>query len=108
MPRLEDIVNRLTDIDAGWWPFLRLRPPASQRMDNRCLLRMALHYGPLFGALVYAWYVVIGFLPWSLVWALVCVAVGIAFFFLASKFTFAVYWNRRAERLQRQAQAHER
>jgi hypothetical protein len=99
MHRLENTMNRLSDIDAGWWPFLHLRPARHQRMDNRWLAGMALRYGLPFGAVVYGWYVLIGFLPLSIPWAVACVLAALAFFFLVYKFTFAVAWNRRAGRL---------
>lgn len=99
MSRLEDAMNRMSDLDAGWWPFLHLRPARNQRMENRWLAGMALRYGLPFGALVYGWYVFIDFLPRSPAWAAICVLTATAFFFLVYKFTFAVAWNRRAERL---------
>jgi hypothetical protein len=101
---LEDTLNRLADIDAGWWPFLRLRPERSQPMDNRWLLRMALHYGTLYGALIFIGYWIVGFLPPSPLWAAACVLAFIAYFFLAYKFTFAIFWNRRAARLRAAAE----
>lgn len=102
MQRLEDAMNRLTDLDAGWWPFLHLRPGRSELMDNRFLARAAIGYGFVFGLLVYGWYVYIGFLPLSPVWPIACVLVAAAFFFVVYKYTFAVSWNRRAVRLGRQ------
>jgi hypothetical protein len=104
MSRLESAMNYLTDIDAGWWPFVRLRPARHERMDNARLLKIALHFGPLYGLLVFAWYVFIEFVPLSALWAAVCVLVSVAFLFIAYKVTFAIYWNRRAERLQRDGQ----
>lgn len=102
--RFEDAVNRLADLDAGWWPFLRLRPRPHELLDNPRLLRIALHFGPPYGVLVFAWYVYIDFLPLSLAMAAACVLGAVAFFFVASKFTFAVFWNRRARRLRREGQ----
>jgi hypothetical protein len=96
-------MNRFTDIDAGWWPFLHLRPARSERMDNRCLARMALHYGIPVGLLVYGWYVHVGFVPLSVLWAAMCVVAAVAFLFVGYKYTFAVAWNRRADQLRRQA-----
>jgi len=98
---LENAMNYLTDMDGGWWPFLRLRPAQHERMNNGHLLKMALHFGPLYGLLVFAWYVFVGLVALSILWAVVCVLTSIAFFFGAYKFTFAIFWNRRAKRLQR-------
>lgn len=97
---IEDTINRLTDIDAGWWPFVRLRPARNQRMDNRRLLKMALHFGPPYGLLVFAWYAFVDFVPASPLAAAACVLGAIVFFFVTCKFTLAVCWNRRAARLQ--------
>ncbi|MCC2673504.1 MAG: hypothetical protein K0R58_451 [Ramlibacter sp.] len=99
MSRFENAMNRLSDLDAGWWPFLNLRPARDQRMENRWLAGMALRYGLPFGSIVYGWYVFIGFLPLSIAWAVTCVLAAVAFFFVVYRFTFAVAWNRRAERL---------
>jgi hypothetical protein len=102
MSHLADAMNRLSDVDAGWWPFLHLRPARHQRMETRWLAGMALRYGLPFGAVVYGWYVFIGFLPLSIGWAATCVLAAVAFFFVVYRCTFAVAWNRRAERLARE------
>ena len=93
-------MNRLTDANAGWWPFLHLRPAPSETMDNRRHILMALHFGPLFGGLLYACFALFGIMPWSAPWALFCIATGIVIFFVTNKYTFAIFWNCRAERLR--------
>lgn len=100
MRGLEDMMNRLTDMNAGWWPLLHLRPARAELMDNRRLAKIAVHFGSLFGLLIYGWYVLVEFMPLSASWALFCVATSVVFFFLGYKYTFAVFWNRRAERLR--------
>ena len=105
MSRLDAFLNRLADTDFGWWPFLRLRPARHERMGTRCLLRMSLHYGALMGAVIYAWYVFVGFLPLSPIWPIACVGASVAFFFIVVRSTFAIAWNRRAARLAGQAGA---
>ena len=104
--RFEDLMNRLTDMDAGWWPFLRLRPARHERMDNARLLRMSLHFGPLYGLLVFCWYLYVGFVQPSPMSAAACVLAAVAFFFVFYKFTFAIFWNRRAVRLQAEGGPH--
>ena len=42
-------MNRLTDMDSGWWPFLQLRPAKNQEMNNKLLVTMAAYYGPFYG-----------------------------------------------------------
>lgn len=105
MPRIDAFLNHLADANAGWWPFLHLRPARHERMDARCLLRMSLRYGTLMGAAIYAWYVFIGFLQLSVLWPIACAGASAAFFFAVVKSTFAIAWNRRAARLAGQAGA---
>ena len=99
MQALENVMNKLTDLDGGWWPFLYLRPSKEQLLDNARLLKMSLHFGPLFGLLI-------GLIPFVLgatfsVPLLALSALGMSLgFFVCYKFTFAFFWNRRARRLQ--------
>lgn len=103
MRRLVDAMNRVSDVDAGWWPFLHLRPARNERMDNRRLARMALSYGVPIGLILYGWYVYVGFMPLSPAWPIACIVVAIAFLFVVYKFTFALAWNRRADWLRSEA-----
>jgi hypothetical protein len=99
MPRLEVIMNSLTDKDWGWQPFLFLRPRRDEDIDNSTLLKMSLCYGPLIAALV----LVVRFIlrePVTISSAAICVLFCCAAFFIGYKFTFAISWNRRARRLR--------
>lgn len=100
MRALEDFMNRLADLDGGWWPFLHLRPARDEFMDDAVLLRMSLRFGPIAGILV-------AILDARSEHATVApISVGITLvlatvaFFVGYKFTFAVAWNSRAARLR--------
>ena len=98
MLRIEDFMNKLTDMDGGWWPFVFLRPPKNKGMDNALLLKLSLFFGTVIGILIVldriatthrATVKVVGlalFLGWVI-------------FFVLYKCTFAYCWNRRAKRL---------
>lgn len=107
MHKLENFMNRLTDMNSGWWPFLHLRPEMNQLIDNRVLLKMSVYYGPLFGVILSLVVVAlrISELSWLAVAAVVLINIALftALFFVFYKYTFAIFWNRRARRLQDQA-----
>lgn len=107
MHKLENFMNRLTDINSGWWPFPRLRPEMDQLIDNSVLLKMSICYGPLYGTILSLVVVTlrISELSWLTVAAgvLLSIALFTVLFFLFYKYTFAIFWNRRARRLQDRA-----
>ena len=107
MRALEDFMNRLSDMDSGWWPFLHVRPQKDKPMDNSVLLKMSACYGPLYG-LVLGLLAAIGIQQFSL-WVIVgnIVLISVVFFPLY-KFTFAILWNRRARRLQASSESDAR
>ena len=95
---LEQFANYMSDMDREWWPFLFLRPQQNERMGTRRVAALAALYGVLAGVVA------------NVVLALMGHAVGtfnpLLFpagatlgFFLIYRFTFAYFWNRRAERL---------
>jgi ABC-type uncharacterized transport system permease subunit len=102
MQKIEEQMNRLTDMDAGWWPFLHLRPEQDQEMDNAKLLHMSIYFGPFYGVIL-ALAISFALGSFSAVASLACVAATTLYFFFAYKFTFALFWNRRARRLKREA-----
>jgi hypothetical protein len=99
MRTLEDFMNKLTDMDSGWWPFLYLRPSKDEEIDNATLLKMAICFGPLYGSLLasLAWFITRQFSPWAIVGNIVFMSIA---FFLIYKFTFAIFWNRRVRRMR--------
>lgn len=100
---LEHFVNRLTDMDWGWWPFLHLRPNRDQDIDDRLLARMSLYYGSTYGAVLAGYFALHGTGPFTF-WHFVRVVVFfMVAFFVFYRITFAYYWNRRAARLRARA-----
>lgn len=90
-------MNQLTDMDSGWWPFLRLRPPKTERLTTQRVALMSIAYGSFYAsilALFFLWKgrLVVSRLP-------LLFGCFIVFFFLAYRFTFAIAWNMRAKRL---------
>ena len=96
---MEEFMNKLTDLDAGWWPFLHLRPAQNHLMSTLVVAKMSLHYGLLYGALIYLLtYMQNG--SNSFIGAITFVAIVTVSFFVLYRTTFAYFWNCRAERLQ--------
>lgn len=92
-------MNWLTDMDAGWWPVVFLRPAKNKEIGNVLLLKMSGVFGTAVGLLVFLWFfikpnraVFSGLLAFGVMF-------GYILFFLFYKFTFAYFWNRRAKRL---------
>ena|SRR5260221_394923 len=97
--RLEDFMNNLTDQDWGWWPAVRLRPAKDRDMDNVVLFRMTLVFGVVLG-FVYLLICRVVFGSLTPRGIGLCLIGGCLVFFFLYKFTFAIYWNRRARRLR--------
>ena len=97
-------MNSLTDQDWGWRPFLFLRPGKDQDMRNALLSKMTFCFGtPLAVVLLLLRFIVEHTItPASIAAVVLGCWIG---FFLAYKFTFAIFWNRRARRL-RTLEAH--
>lgn len=97
---LEQFANYLSDMDREWWPFLFLRPQQHQRMGTRRVLALAALYGVLAGLFANIVLAVTGHGAGSFNPFLFPVGATIGFFVIY-RFTFAYFWNRRAERLSR-------
>lgn len=103
MDALEKLMNGLSDMDSGWWPFLGLRPAKAERITLGRLTRMALAYGTVYGTMAGVLFVILGRITFPSI--IVVVVVFIPLFFVAYGLTFAPMWNRRARRLSGQAAA---
>lgn len=100
LDKVERFMNDLTDKDFGWYPFVFLRPQPHEFMDTKFLAKISLYYGPLTGIVMYLGvFLGAGDIPFNLLAALICIIAGIPIFFITYRFTFAIPWNRRAERL---------
>ncbi|MFA6971486.1 MAG: hypothetical protein WC208_08815 [Gallionella sp.] len=108
MRTLENLMNRLSDMDSSWWPFLHLRPATDQLIDNSLLLKISIYNGPVYGGILS--FILV--LPEIQDLSLLDVAANAIFytalfpvlFFVTYKYTFALFWNRRARCLQDQVQ----
>ena len=97
----EGSLNRLNDTDWGWYPFVHLRPAKHEPMTNAVVGKMAVHFGPLVGAIAAATMMIRrGSTEHALDTFGLCVLAATIFFFAVYRPTFAVAWNRRAARLE--------
>ncbi len=93
-------MNKLTDMDWGWWPFLSLKPKQTEHITSGLLFKMTIYYGLTYGVLIY-------FITmpkeehFSMIDFVVFMFIVFVVFFILYKFTFAYYWNRRADRLSK-------
>jgi hypothetical protein len=104
MNQIEDFMNRLNDMDWGWWPLVSLRPPKDREIDNRLLLKISPIFGGLAGIFGFLCCVFRHITPATAGRAVIFYLLGCIVFFVVYKFTFAYFWNRRARRLKSQAQ----
>jgi hypothetical protein len=95
MNKIEDYMNRCTDMDRGWWPVVHLRPAKDKDIDNTVLLKIT----PIFGTLA-AILLILTRLPMTIISMLIYLLSCWIGFFFVYKFTFALTWNRRAARLR--------
>jgi hypothetical protein len=97
---LERFANHVTDTDQEWGPFLFLRPERGERMTSVRVAALAALYGIFAGFFVNAVVRITGEHAESLHPLLFPLATTLGFFAIY-RFTFAVCWNRRAERIAR-------
>lgn len=100
MKPIEDFMNRLNDMDWGWWPLVSLRPPKDREIDNRLLLKLSPVFGGVSGLIGFLYCVMRHLTPATAGRAVFFYLIGCAVFFVVYKFTFAHFWNRRARRLR--------
>ena len=99
MRKLEEVMNWLTDMDWGWWPVLTLRPPKERDIDNIVLVKMTTWFGTVIAIIV----LLLRFRRTHILTAgeiVGSILFGWIVFFILYKFTFAIFWNRRARRLR--------
>lgn len=98
MDKIESFLNDLSDMDMLWWPFLFLRPQKNEFMTNKVLLKVTLYYGFTVAILLGLIQYCRGF-EYNDVF--IYMVLFILFFFVLFKFSFAYFWNRRAQKLLR-------
>jgi len=91
-------MNRLTDKDWTWEPFLELRPSKNRDIDNRIILKLARWFGCIPAVIVFLSSVFEYFHPFTIRHILFLILLGCAsplfgfvFFFVVYKFTFAFF-----------------
>lgn len=92
MNKFVDLMNSLTDMDWGWWPFLFLRPQKNEYMNTVVVMRISAFFGTFAG--VGIGILQRGFSLSGIAEAIVFVTI---FFFVVYRLTFAVFWNMRAD-----------
>ena len=98
--QIEAFMNKMTDIDWGWWPVLFLRPAKDKDIDNAILLKLSLVFGSFIGVFFLAMFFV-RTRAIAITSILFFMLLGWVLFFLINKVTFVYVWNRRASRLRR-------
>lgn len=99
MDQIESFMNKLTDMDWGWWPVLFLRPAKEKDIDNIILLKLSLVFGSIVGAIL----LLMVFLATRTLTSgifIISILLGWSLFFVTYKATFVYFWNRRARRLR--------
>jgi apolipoprotein N-acyltransferase len=99
MRKIEDFMNRLSDIDWGWWPVLSLRPPKDRDIDSRVLFKISPIFGGMAGLIILLW-VALRHETSTVGKVVIFYLLGCVAFFAIYKFTFAYFWNHRARRLR--------
>lgn len=96
MHKFINFMNKLTDMDWGWWPFLFLRPEKNEHMTTLLVLKMSLLFGSFYGLLfgIYIFTKTNSFLD-----IIEVIVFFIIFFFIFYRLTFAIFWNIRAKKL---------
>lgn len=103
--QIEDFMNKLTDMDSGWFPVLSLRPAKDKDIDNVVLAKLSLVFGSVMGVICL---LLLNFARWvgiSFGNIVFSVLSGWIIFFVLYKLTFAYFWNRRAQRLRSKQRA---
>ena len=97
--QIENFMNKLTDMDSGWFPVLFLRPAKDEDIDNLVLLKLSLVFGSVIGVIL-LWLEFTKGKGIGLGSVVFSVLEGWILFFVLYKFTFAFFWNRRAKRFR--------
>jgi len=100
---MEDFFNKLADADWTWWPLLSLRPPRDQKINNLRLLKLTAFLGTFAGLAVFLLGGLSHKIPFTILNALLWLALAWVFIFAYCKFLLALFWNRRAARLGKKA-----
>jgi len=92
-------MNKLTDMDWGWWPFLFLRPAKTEYMTSKIVLKMSLYYGFTYGIFIYI-LTIPSIQEFNIVEAFIFLLIMPIIFFIIYRVTFAYFWNLRVDKLK--------
>ena len=95
MKPIINFFNWLSDLDWGWWPFLKHRPEKHERMEPRLILRMTPFYGTILGL---TFLLIVDETP-DPVWLPVIFGVAWLGYFLISLVIMVAPWNIRAREI---------
>lgn len=94
---MEEVANWISDMEREWWPFGFLRPQPYARMSSLRVAAIAVLYGVFVGMLANVLVAAsVGTAGRSVIALPALTTFG---FFVIYRFTFAYFWNRRADRL---------
>lgn len=96
----EDFMNSLTDSDWAWLPFTFLRPAKETFMTNRYILKISLYYVPLYVSVIFLSSFYNKGVRVDITTLIFSIIIFTSLFFVIYRFTFARYWNQRANRLR--------
>ncbi len=97
--QIENFMNKLTDMDSGWFPVLFLRPTKDKDIDNVVLVKLSLVFGSAIGVIL----LLLNFTKEagiSIGNVVFSILAGWVIFFVLYKLTFAYFCNRRARRIR--------
>jgi len=95
---MEKFMNKLTDMDLSWWPFMKLRPSKEQKMTTLHVAKMALYFGSLYGVLIYFIFHAQKY-GFDMIQLIIYTILFIIMFFVFYRLTFAYFWNVRVTRM---------
>ena len=95
---MENFMNKLTDMEWSWWPFIKLRPSKDQKMTTLHVAKMALYFGSLYGVFTYFIFHAQRY-GFNIIQLIIYTILFIIMFFVFYRLTFAYFWNVRATRI---------
>ena len=95
MDKIILFMNRLTDLDWGWWPLLKYRPKKTDRIDLRVVAKITPFFGTLVGLLV----ILLTGAYNNILNVTYSIVLSWVVFLVFYRVTFAVTWNIRAKRI---------
>ena len=96
---MQKFMNKLTDMNWGWWPFLFLRPKKTEYMTSKIVAKMSLYYGLTYGFFIYI-ITIPKMEKFNMLEALIFLLIVCIAFFIIYRLSFAYFWNRRVDEIR--------